>query len=143
NNGDDTYTSKSVKSNYLIYDANNDGTNDLGLEYDDSPSTKRALAEGVDAIEFLYLDGTGASLGTTVADTSEIRAVRVSLLVRATYPDPRYTNTITYEPASVQEGISTDVWDINGTQAGTGNPAKDNFHRRLLISTIKLRNMGL
>ena len=137
----DDGTSDKETFRYDLYDANTDGVIDLGRQ---KGGLKRALAEGVDAIEFLYLDGNGDSLGTSVAAPASIRAVRVSLLVRASYPDPRYIDTNTYNPASVGEGVTTSGnWDINGDNAGSGHPANDNYHRRLLISTIKLRNMGL
>ncbi|MCI5130409.1 MAG: hypothetical protein D3904_02530, partial [Candidatus Electrothrix sp. EH2] len=61
------------------------------------------------------------------------------------FPDPKYTDTTVYEPASVREGFSTEVpdpWDLSNDIC---NKITDrcHYHRRLLITTVKLRNMGL
>ena len=89
------------------------------------------VADNIQAIEFQYLDGSGAT--TTVP--ANIRAVRISILARASRPDRKFTNTKVYTPASGTP------WDLNG--AAAGNAANDNFRRRLLITTIQCRNMGL
>jgi len=91
----------------------------------------RPFVENIDALEFQYLDATG---GTTLV-ASKVRAVRVSILARASRPDPKFTNAKVYVPAS---GVP---WDLNGS--APGNAANDNFRRRLLITTIQCRNMGL
>ena len=90
-----------------------------------------AIAENIEKIEFLYLDGSGA----TTSVPADIHAVRVSILARASRPDRKFMNTRVYTPAS---GVP---WDLNG--AAAGNAANDNFRRRLLITTIQCRNMGL
>ena len=90
-----------------------------------------AIADNIQAIEFLYLDAAG---NPTVA-LADIRLVQVSILARTALPDPQYTNNLTYTPAS---GVP---WDLNG--AAPGNAANDNFRRRLLITTVQCRNMGL
>lgn len=135
-----TYTSEKLTSAFLLYDANSDGTIDLGAEHN---GEKKSIADGVDAIEFRYFDAEGKILPTPVA-VGKICSVQVSMLVRASYPDPRHTDTILYKPASVLEaerkGLTASVWDINGTKSGTGNPANDHYHRRLLITSIQLRN---
>lgn len=89
------------------------------------------IAENIQAIEFRYLDADGA-VTPTLAD---IRSVQISILARAGQPDRNFTNTATYTPAS---GVA---WDLNGITAG--NAANDNFRRRLLITTVQCRNMGL
>lgn len=135
-----SYTSAMRRSRYQL---DNDGVLGLWRDNDISPT---AIAEGVDAVEFQYLGQGGVVLSAPV-DRAAIRAVQISMLVRSTYPDPKYTNTTVYKPASVIEaekkGETVPDWDINGTEAGTGNPPNDNFHRRLLITTIYLRNMGV
>ncbi|HSN23169.1 MAG TPA: prepilin-type N-terminal cleavage/methylation domain-containing protein [Methylomicrobium sp.] len=141
-----TYTSVMRTSRYQLENRV------LGLQRDDDKSAT-AIAEGVDAIEFRYLGPIDPNtrkptvLNAPVADRSMIRAVQISMLVRSTYPDPKYTNSTVYKPASVIEAEKKDEivpdWDINGDTAGTGNPPNDNFHRRLLITTIYLRNMGV
>jgi prepilin-type N-terminal cleavage/methylation domain-containing protein len=97
------------------------------------------IARGVDAIEFRYLDENGVD----TTNTSAISTVQISMLVRATYPDRKYTNTTLYEPASVRDlgGVLEAPWDdLNGSG---GNPAHDKFHRRLLITTVQMRNARL
>lgn len=91
----------------------------------------QAIAENIQALEFRYLDSDG--MATTTLEN--IRSVQVSILARAGRPDPSFTNTMNYTPAS---GTS---WDLNG--AAAGNAANDNFRRRLLITTIQCRNLGL
>jgi type IV pilus assembly protein PilW len=133
------------KSTYLMYDTDGDGLKDaLYLQHGDAASTKRALAEGVDGLEFLYFgEDPTSSLGTSVAsaDLDNIRSVKISMLVRATYPDPKYTDTILHEPASILEKPSLPHWTLTGEAAS--NPPNDHYHRRLLITTVKMRNMGL
>lgn len=91
----------------------------------------QSIAENIQAIEFLYLDADG-----TVARTlDDIRFVQVSILARASRPDPSFTNTMTYTPASGT------AWDLNGAST-EGNAANDHFRRQLLITTIQCRNMG-
>lgn len=93
----------------------------------------QTIAENIEAIEFRYLDEGGAP----TADFKKVVAVDVSILARAAYPDPKFTNGTTYKPAS---GV---VWDLNGATAGVANPPNDNFRRRLLITRIQCRNLGL
>lgn len=94
-------------------------------------ATSMPLAENVDAFRFSYRDDEGKV--TTVVD--DMKVVEVSMLVRSTYPDPRYTDTITYLPAS---GNASD-WKT--AASFSSNPPNDNFHRRLLTTSIALRNM--
>ncbi len=95
------------------------------------------VADNIQAIEFLYFDTDGNVIATPVAaaQLSTIRSVRVSILARASSLDPNYNDNVTYTPAS---GVA---WDLNGAAAGTA--PNDNFRRRLLITTIRCRNMGL
>ncbi|WP_417916050.1 prepilin-type N-terminal cleavage/methylation domain-containing protein [Candidatus Electronema sp. JC] len=92
----------------------------------------RTIAEGIDGIEFQYLAGDG--LTDSSGNVGGIRVVGLSILARAAYPDRKYTDNITYSPAS---GDST--WSGRFSP----NPANDNFHRRLLVTSIELRNVGL
>lgn len=89
------------------------------------------IADNIQAIEFRYLDANGA----VTATLADIRSIQISILARAGRPDQNFTNTITYTPAS---GVA---WDLNGVAAG--NAANDNFRRRLLVTTVQCRNMGL
>jgi type IV pilus assembly protein PilW len=91
------------------------------------------IAENIQAIQFRYLDEDGAA----TADLKKIRTVQISILARAGIPDPKFTNATTYRPAS------GDVWDLNGAEDGNANPPNDNYRRRLMITTVQCRNMGL
>ncbi len=84
-----------------------------------------AVAEHIDSIEFNYLD----SDGNITTDLNNISEVQVSILARARQPDRKFTNNMIYTPAS---GV-----------ANNWGPYNDNFRRRLLITTINCRNMGL
>jgi type IV pilus assembly protein PilW len=112
----------------LADDTDRDGLpNDAGTVWSLGRQTGggyQAIAENIQAIEFRYLDNTGA----VTATLADIRAVQISILARAGQPDNNFTNTATYTSAS---------------GATWGSPYNDNFRRRLLITTIQCRNMGL
>ncbi|MCI5148707.1 MAG: prepilin-type N-terminal cleavage/methylation domain-containing protein [Candidatus Electrothrix sp. MAN1_4] len=95
----------------------------------DGGASPMPLAEGVDAFLFRYLDSQGIP-----ATGDNIQIVEISMLVRSNAPDFKYTNTMTYVPGS---GNAAE-WI---TASGFSNPPNDNFHRRLLITSIALRNM--
>ncbi|TKB09376.1 prepilin-type N-terminal cleavage/methylation domain-containing protein [Desulforhopalus sp. IMCC35007] len=135
-------------NNGLADDTDGDGEADVAtmiLENKDNlaaitvPPQDWAFADNIEAIEFQYLDEDGNILATPMAAGSaqldDIRSIRVSILARASRPDPNFLNQSVYTPAS---GVA---WDLNG--AAAGNAANDNFRRRLLITTIHCRNMGL
>ncbi len=95
------------------------------------------VAENIEAIEFVYLDNTG----TVTATPADIRAIQISILTRASRSDNKFTNTKIYCPASNP---------FNPLTGSCTNPApatiwsyNDNRRRRLLITTIQCRNMGL
>lgn len=116
-------------------DANDDGVADAGAaplgRQTGGAGGFQPVADNIQAIEFSYLD----SGGIPTAVLSDIRSVQISILARAGRPDPDYTNNVTYTPAS---GVA---WDLNG--AAAGNAPNDNFRRRLMIATVKCRNLGL
>jgi type IV pilus assembly protein PilW len=85
----------------------------------------QAIADNIQAIEFLYFDSTGAP----TAILADIRSVQISVLARAATPDRNFFNNDTYTPAS---GV-----------ANNWGPYGDNYRRRLLITNIKCRNMGI
>ena len=93
-----------------------------------------SIADNIQAIEFCYDTVTTLSNNTIPCATDppatqwdEIRSVTVSILARASKPDPNFTNTKTYTT-------------VSGADWG---PFNDTFRRRFVITTIKLRNMGL
>ena len=104
-----------------------------------------SIADNIEAIEFQYLDSAGA-VTTTL---SKIRTIRVSILARAGKPDRKFTNSTMYCPAShpVKNLTTTppQCEDSAGATlaSATWGPYSDNYRRRLLITTINCRNMGL
>ncbi|MCX5904552.1 MAG: prepilin-type N-terminal cleavage/methylation domain-containing protein [Proteobacteria bacterium] len=98
-------------------------------------SELESVADNVDAIEFLYhlADGT---ITTNPARPSEIRTMDVSLLVRTGEQIKGYIDRSTYFPASNpghETGVGKKVW----------GPFNDPYQRRLLITQIKCRNIGV
>jgi len=103
----------------------------------------QVIINNVDALNFVYLDedaedtidpdatpndpATGRSV-LTVPQMDDIRLVEVSLVVRTTNEDFRYTNNEPYRNAQVS---------LIYTAPG------DHFRRRLSVKQIKIRNAGL
>lgn len=85
------------------------------------------MADYIEQIEFYYHFENGSAPTLTPGTLGNIRSVQVSILARAAKPDTKYTNNITYTTAS----------------GATWGPSNDNFRRRLIITHIDLRNMGL
>jgi len=90
-----------------------------------------SVIANVDALNFVYLDDNDTSLGPSVTATKlpKIRKVQVSLVVRTTREDYRYTDNQPYK-------------NLRGDTIFTP-PANDHFRRRLLSREVKIRNMGL
>lgn len=93
-----------------------------------TPPGAQPLADHIENIEFNYVLASGAVTNApTAGQLPDIRSVRVSMLARAPRQDTKYVNTDTYTTASGA------VW----------NPPDDGFRRRLIITQVDLRNMGL
>jgi len=95
------------------------------------------IAENIDALNFVYLDGDSPpnvlNPGITNVSASSIpniRSVQVTLLARTGKEDPRYTDSTTYTN-KVPEPIFTP----------SGNGV--HFRRKLLRTNVKCRNLGL
>ena len=93
----------------------------------------QVLAENIDALNFVYLDAGGDDLGVNPGDITEIRSIQLSLVARADFGDPDYTNN---NPYKNQQGDDLVLYMST-------NPPNDNFRRRLLTSHIRCRNLGL
>lgn len=144
NNEDIVYDFDDSDGDLINDDLDNDGEADAGFA---SFSRKRnnlappddifePLAEDIVAVEFLsILEDTSDNdeydpdtiLTPTAAELDDIRAIAISILIRAKNPDSTYTNTKTYSTASGA------IW----------GPYNDNYRRQLLITNVKLRNIGL
>ncbi|SDP19208.1 prepilin-type N-terminal cleavage/methylation domain-containing protein [Desulforhopalus singaporensis] len=96
------------------------------------------VADHIEAIEFFY---SGESVNTTspaAADLPKIRSVTVSILSKADNFDKNYIND-----GKIYTSFSGTTWDLNGNATDTGQPTTDHFRRRLLITSVDLRNMGI
>lgn len=106
----------------------------------------QAIADNIQAIEFFYTLDTGAQTSNpTPAQLNTIRAVQVSILARASERDENFLNTLTYCPASNPLNPATGqctTFPATAT-APVWGPFNDNFRRRLLITTVQCRNMGI
>ena len=104
---------------YTLYDRNGDGVNDtLGRN---TGGVNRPVAENIDALDFVYMDGNG----TPTATLSNVRSVQITLLARTGIGDPGFTNNTTY-----RNQLGTLIYTAN-----------DSFRRRLLTTDIKCRNL--
>lgn len=89
-----------------------------------------AVAGNIDRLEFNYIMENGnAQTKPNRSRYKDIRAVQISLLARSELTDPRFTNTVSYSSAS---GAN---WNVDA-----GDESR--HRRRLLLTTIQLRNMG-
>lgn len=85
------------------------------------------VADNIEALEFNYiLDNDATSLNP--ANLNVIRSVQVSILARASFPDQNFTHSGSYTTASGA------TWTP---------PQNDHFRRRMVITTIQCRNLGL
>ncbi len=107
---------------YSLSDWNGDGTNDLMRST--PPTGNAAVAENVDALNFVYLDGDE----NVTADRLAVRSVQITLVARTGKRDPGFLDTTTY---TNQQGTT-----ILAAQ-------NDDYRRKVLSTKIKCRNMGL
>ena len=94
----------------------------------------QTVAENIEAIDFVYLDGSGNPIDpTTATNLPLIRSVQITLLARTTNETKDYSNNDTY--ANQLDPSDPYYWSF--TAPG------DNFRRRLLTTEIHCRNMGI
>ncbi|MCD6188227.1 MAG: PilW family protein [Desulfuromusa sp.] len=121
---------KTIK--YELYDAysgTDGGHDDIGRQVGASASTKRAVAENIEHLEFYYklADGTQTT-APTAAQLELIRSIQISILAITRNPDRNYTNNKSY----------------NSLSGADWTPAPpDHFRRRFQTMTVKCRNLGL
>jgi type IV pilus assembly protein PilW len=122
----------------LTKDTNKDGLADsfpCNLGRADGGGGLQPLAENIQGLEFFYhlADGTTSA---QPANFSDVRSVDVSLLVRTQYTIKGHTDTMQYFPASNsnhESGAGKSVW----------GPFNDGYRRKLLITNVQCRNLGL
>lgn len=87
----------------------------------DNAGGYKSFAENIQALEFLYLDSTGA----VTAVNNDICSIQITILARARRLDQKFTNSMIYTTPSSQ----------------TWGPYNDNYRRRMLTATIRCRNL--
>jgi type IV pilus assembly protein PilW len=109
-----------------ILDAGEDITYSLSagnlIKTDNNSAASNILAENIDAIDFVFLDGSAA----VTADLSAVRSVQITLVARSAKVIQGYTDTNTY---SNQQG--TTVYTAN-----------DGFRRKRITTEVHCRNLG-
>jgi type IV pilus assembly protein PilW len=86
-----------------------------------------AIAENIEHLEFRYTLRDGSqTLAPTNAELRRIVQVEISLLARSAKKDYQYQDTRSYTTAS----------------GAVLPPFNDNYHRRMLTTTLQLRNLG-
>lgn len=91
----------------------------------DDFTSRNILDDNVDGLQFEFLLADG-SLASQPLRPQEIRAVKISLLVRALYQDRNYTNTSIYTLGNRTYG-----------------PFRDHFRRYLVSRLVEVKNHGL
>ncbi|MDH3880177.1 MAG: prepilin-type N-terminal cleavage/methylation domain-containing protein [Deltaproteobacteria bacterium] len=136
-NGDGDTDDPNEHMIYTHYDTDADGTSDaLGRDDVNSGAGTQLLAENIDQLNYVYLDGSRNALNdmTTSVDPvvlPDIRSIQVTMVARSGVIDSNYTNNETYQ--NQNPGGSEVIYTAPG----------DNFRRRLLSTEIKCRNLGL
>jgi type IV pilus assembly protein PilW len=102
---------------HVIWAVDSDGDNDLDLNLETNGDGEVNTADGTETLN---------SIGYPDVDVSRIRAIKIFLLARTKGMDLSYSNNENYRV---------------GRQVVSGNG--DQFRRRLLVTTVKCRNMGL
>jgi Tfp pilus assembly protein PilW len=93
--------------------------------YSSQDAQWETIATSIDALNFVFLDDTS----TKTTDPAQFRAVQIALLVRSAKQDNKYQDTMVYR-------------NKQGDLICPSCP-NDHFRRRLLTTTIELRNLGL
>jgi hypothetical protein len=93
----------------------------------------QSAAENIEHLEFLYLDKNG----NVTTSEDQVRSVILTLVARSQQPDPNFTNSQTYTPASNIAFYNT------GSLSGRTWVKNDSYRRRLQIARIECRNIGL
>jgi len=95
------------------------------------------IAENIDALNFVYLDGESPPnvLNPNITDVSttsipDIRSVQVTVVARTGKADAKYTDSTSY-----QNKISEPIFTPSGGDV--------HFRRKVLSTNIKCRNLGL
>jgi type IV pilus assembly protein PilW len=101
--------------------------------YDSGAWNWQTVADNIEGVNFVYLDGDGNPLDpSTATNLPLIRSVQVTVLARTGRATQDFTNTMTY----------TNHWSEGDTYYWSFDAPGDNYRRRLMTTTILCRNMG-
>ncbi len=126
--GDGSLTSGEKETVAYTFDAESNGEasdsdGDSFYRDNDDDNGSLAVADNIQAIEFIYLDENE----NETSILSNIRSVQISILARTSREDYRFTNNETYTSAGDK----------------TWGPYGDHYRRRLITALVHCRNMGL
>ena len=119
--GDGTVSGPDENITYLLY-TDGDGRQKLGRQ---SPTTPQAVAENIDALNFIFLDADG-NVTTTAALVTSVQVSLVARTDRKARGD--LVNTSSYA-------------NLRGSTIYTAGG--DAYRRRVLATQVKCRNLGL
>ena len=103
-----------------------------------SDDTWQTVADNIENLNFVYLDGDGIPVDpTTATNLPLIRSVQITVLARTGAFDRDFTNNQTYE--NQMDPLNADEAPYYWSFTAPG----DNYRRRLLSTTILCRNMGI
>ena len=101
--------------------------------YDSGVWSWQTVADNIEGVNFVYLDGDGNPLDpSTATNLPLIRSVQVTVLARTGGTTQDFTNTMTY----------TNQWSEGDTYYWSFDAPGDHYRRRLMTTTILCRNMG-
>jgi type IV pilus assembly protein PilW len=96
------------------------------------------VAENIDALNFVYLDGSNNVLTTTnQTERDKIRSVQIALVARTRHPDNKYYNKNNYYNLQGPPDPNNLIFPIQNAPTG------DHYRRRIFTTTVQCRNMGL
>ena len=93
-----------------------------------------AVAENIERLEFCYFENNNANCSVNPGNVNDITAVRLSILIRSSREDSRYSHPVRADRSNIY---------VSGSGIDWTPTVADGFRRRVLVKTIKLRNMGL
>jgi len=133
-NGNENTSDSNEDIQYSLYDYGSDGDTDLGRKTGVAGSLQ-ALAENIDALDFVYLDSNGGQLdddgmGNVTTSIPSIRSIQITMVAKTGRAERGYVDNNAYF-----------------NQVDLVNPIlpaqNDNFRRKLITTEIKCRNLGL
>lgn len=93
--------------------------------YDSSGPSWHTLSDNIDALNLVYLDQDGNRTYTP----NEFRAIELTILAKTNKKDKDFNNNIVYKNKQGENLCSTCI--------------NDQYHRRLVSTTLQLRNLSL